>query len=214
MPRSRFPLRSLSLAVPLALALTACGGADSGKAENGPAKGQAKETAPAGVAHQHTVLEAEIAANGGETKAGEYRVGYIVEAAEPWFEAKGGKGGKHAGHMMDPELVNRAPAKDETHHIEIIPMEAKTGRIVPDVPIRLEVIDDKGKVVQAQDLNFYYAEFFHYANNFSIPKNGKYTLRATLQRPTFLRHGGSGEKPALSEKTTATFRNVELKSGN
>ncbi|MGH3309748.1 MAG: iron transporter [Streptomyces sp.] len=202
MPRST---RSLALAVPLALALTACGAGDADKAENTPAKGQAKETAPAGVAHQHTVLEAEMAANGGETKVGEYRVGYIVEAAEPWFRGEHGKHGK---------MVNREPAKGETHHIEIIPMEAKTGRIVPEVPIRLEVLDSKGKVVQAQDLNFYHAEFFHYANNFSIPKAGKYTLRATLQRPTFLRHGASGEKPALSEKTTATFRNVELKSGN
>ncbi|MGP4001590.1 iron transporter [Streptomyces sp. 8N706] len=208
MPRSS--LRALALAAPLALALTACGGADD--KTDAPAKGQVKETAPAGVAHQHTVVEAEIAARGGETKAGEYRIGYIVEAAEPWFESKGGKSGEHAEHGMDGELVNREPAKDETHHIEIIPFEAKTGRIVPNVPIRLEVVDSKGKVVQAQDLNFYYAEFFHYANNFSIPKDGKYTLRATLQAPTFLRHGASGEKPALSEKVTATFRDVELKS--
>ncbi|GHB67752.1 hypothetical protein GCM10010377_68320 [Streptomyces viridiviolaceus] len=208
MPRTS--LRALALLAPLAFALTACGGADAGKAQ--PAKGQVKETAPAGVAHQHTVLEAEIAARGGETEAGEYRIGYIVEAAEPWFESKDSKGGKHAGHDMGGELVNREPAKGETHHIEIIPMEAKTGRIIPDVPIRLEVLDSKGKVVQAQDLNFYYAEFFHYANNFSIPREGKYTLRATLQPPTFLRHGASGEKPALSKKVTATLRNVELKS--
>ncbi|WP_326592807.1 iron transporter [Streptomyces sp. NBC_01294] len=204
MPRAT--LRSLLLAVPLALALTACGTADADKA--GEAKPQAKETAPAGGAHQHTVLEAEIAANGGETKVGEYRVGYIVEAAEPWFQAEQDGQGGHAGHG---KLVNREPAKDETHHIEIIPMEAATGRIVPDVPIRLEVVDAQGQVVQAQDLNFYHAEFFHYANNFSIPTAGKYTLRATLQPPAFLRHGASGETPALSEPVTATFTNVELK---
>lgn len=204
MPRSS--LRSLILAAPLALALTACGGTDIDKpdtADKAPAGAQAKETAPAGVAHQHTVLEAEIAARGGETKAGEYRIGYIVEAAEPWFQSEHGAHGK---------LVNREPAKNETHHIEIIPMEAETGRIVPNVPIKLEVIDAKGKVVQAQNLNFYHAEFFHYANNFSIPTAGKYTLRATLQPPTFLRHGASGEKPALSETVTATFDNVALKA--
>ncbi|MFE0257477.1 iron transporter [Streptomyces sp. NPDC059010] len=202
MPKPVLP--SLLLAVPLALALTGCGGSgQSGNApDKAPAKAPAKETAPAGVAHQHTVLEAEIAARGGETKAGEYRVGYIVEAAEPWFQSE------HGGHG---KLVNREPAKNETHHIEIIPMEAETGRIVPNVPIRLEVVDAKGKVVQAQSLNFYHAEFFHYANNFSIPTAGKYTLRATLQPPTFLRHGASGEKPALSETVTATFAGVELK---
>ncbi|MGW2559882.1 iron transporter [Streptomyces sp. NPDC001514] len=198
---SKPSLRSFCLAAPLALALTACGGTDADKAADAP-KGKVKESAPAGVAHQHTVLEAEIAARGGETKAGEYRIGYIVEAAEPWFQSEHGAHGK---------LVNREPAKNETHHIEIIPMEAKTGRIVPNVPIRLEVVDGKGKVVQAQDLNFYHAEFFHYANNFSIPTAGKYTLRATLKPPTFLRHGASGEKPALSETVTATFAGVELK---
>lgn len=199
----RLSLRPLLLTAPLALALTACGGADTDSDGKAPAAAQAKETAPAGVAHQHTVLEAEIAARGGETKAGEYRIGYIVEAAEPWFQSEHGAHGK---------LVNREPAKNETHHIEIIPMEAKTGRIVPNVPIKLEVVDAKGKVVQAQELNFYHAEFFHYANNFSIPEAGKYTLRATLQPPTFLRHGASGEKPALSETVTATFNDVTLKA--
>ncbi|WP_414504264.1 hypothetical protein [Streptomyces sp. NEAU-L66] len=94
---------------------------------------------------------------------GDHHVGYIVEAAEPWF---------HAEHGTHSKQVHRAPAKE---------------------------------------LNFYYSEFFHYANNFSIPKAGKYTLRAKLDTPTFLRHGASGEKPALGERATATFRNVELK---
>ncbi|MBL1100915.1 iron transporter [Streptomyces coffeae] len=203
MPKS--PLRPLALTALLALAVTACGSSDSGNtdsADKTAGKTQAKDAVPAGVAQQYTVLKAEIDARGGETKAGEYRIGYIVEAAEPWFQ------GEHGAHG---KLVNREPTKNETHHIEIIPMEAKTGRIVPDIPIKLEVIDAKGKVVQAQDLNFYHAQFFHYANNFSIPTAGKYTLRATLQPPTFLRHGASGEKPALSEKVTATFSNVELK---
>lgn len=209
-------LRTLSLAIPLAFGLTACGGADADTAEKASAKGQVKETAPAGVAHQHTVLEAEIKAKGGETRAGDYRVGYIVEAAEPWFHAEHAEHAEraeHGEHGGDGKLVHREPAKGETHHIEIVPMEAKTGRIVPDVPIRLEVLDGKGKVVQAQKLNFYYAEFFHYANNFSIPKAGTYTLRATLERPTFLRHGASGDRPPLGEKATATFRNVTLKPG-
>ncbi|GAA4329666.1 hypothetical protein GCM10023086_58880 [Streptomyces venetus] len=198
MPKSMLP--SLPLAVPLALSLTGCGGTD--QSDTAPVKAQTKEAAPAGVAHQHTVLEAEIAARGGERKVGEYRVGYIVEAAEPWFQSEHGAHGK---------LVNRVPAKNETHHIEIIPMEAETGRIVPNAPIELEVVDAKGKVVQAQSLNFYRAEFFHYANNFSVHTAGKYTLRATLQPPTFLRHGASGEKPALSETVTAAFAGVELK---
>ncbi|MGW8762478.1 iron transporter [Streptomyces sp. NPDC055815] len=192
-------LRSLLLAAPLALPLTACdGSADDASG----AKADGKKL-PAGVVEQYTVLEKEIAELGGETTVGGYRGGYIVEAAEPWFQ------GEHGGHGS---LVHREPAKGETHHIEIIPMEAAAGRIVPDVPVRLEVVDGGGKVVQAQDLNFYHSTFFHYADNFSIPKAGTHTLRATLQPPTFLRHGASDEEPALSKPATVTFTDVTLKT--
>ncbi|MGW8363281.1 iron transporter [Streptomyces wedmorensis] len=197
MPRPA--LRPLLLALPVGLLLTACGST----AGDTPDKAPTQQGVPAGVVEQYTVLEKEIAERGGQTTAGDYRVGYIVEAAEPWFQ------GEHGAHG---KLVNREPAKGETHHIEIIPMEAATGRIVPDVPIRLEVVDGSGKVVQAQDLNFYHATFFHYANNFSIPKAGTYTLRATLQPPTFLRHGASDEKPSLSAPVTVTFPDVALKN--
>ncbi|MFF8293236.1 hypothetical protein ACF068_29010 [Streptomyces sp. NPDC016309] len=197
---------SLLLAAPPGFALTARGTVDAGK--TAAAKPRAKETAPAGVTHQHTVLEARIAADGGEAKVGEYRGGCIAEAAEPWFQAERGGQGEHSGHG---KLVNREPTKDETRHIEVIPMEAATGRIVPGVPIRLEVVDAQGQVAQARGLNFYHAEFFHNANDFSIPTAGKYALRATLQPSAFLWRGASGEKPAPSESVTATFANVELK---
>jgi hypothetical protein len=49
--------------------MTTRGGADADQAS---AKAQEKQTALAGVAHQHTVLEAEFAARGGQTKAGKY----------------------------------------------------------------------------------------------------------------------------------------------
>ncbi len=93
----------------------------------------------------------------------------------------------------------------------MIPFDAESGRIVPQVPIRLEVLDANGQVVDAKAVNFYYAEFFHYANNFSVPTAGRYTLRATLAPPTFLRHGEQGEQPPLSEGTTVEFRDVELR---
>jgi hypothetical protein len=73
------------------------------------------------------------------------------------------------------------------------------------------VLDQGGKVVDGKALNFYYGEFFHYANNFSVPKPGTYTLRAALQPPTFLRHGEKNDTPALAEGATATFTDVDLK---
>jgi hypothetical protein len=64
--------------------------------------------------------------------------------------------------------------------------------------------------VDGKDLNFYYGEFFHYANNFSVPKAGTYKLRATLGAPTFLRHGEEKDTPALAQGATVTFDNVTL----
>jgi len=185
--------------IPLVLGLAACSGGSSGNGgDSGGGSGNGQQV-PAGVAEQYATLEKEIKAEGGETKVGEWRITYIVEPAEPWFAAEGGR------------QVFRESAARETHHIEIIPFEAKTGRVVPNVPIRLEVVDAAGKVVDAKPLNFYYGEFYHYANNFSVPQAGNYTLKATLQPPTFLRHGEKGETPALAEGATATFTGVGLK---
>jgi len=159
------------------------------------------ESVPAGVAEQYTVLADEVADNGGRTEKGEWTVSYIVEHAEPWFEAHGG------------EEHFREPAAGETHHIEIIPTETATGRIVPDVPITLQVVDADGKVVDEKELEFLHSTFFHYANNVEVPEDGTYTLRATLGAPDFARHGEEGEQPALAEGTEVEFEHVELTQG-
>lgn len=152
-------------------------------------------TVPAGVQEQYEVLAEELAEKGKTVESGEWTINLITEAAEPWFE--------HGSHF-------RAPEAGETHHIEIIPTETSTGRIVPDVPITLEVVDAQDKVVQELQLNFYYSTFYHYANNFTVPEAGTYTLRATLGVPTFNRHGEESETPALAKGTTVEFTDVEL----
>ena len=189
MKRIAHCLAVLSLAT---VALSGCTGDSS-------ANEKASARLPAGVAEQYQVLEAEVAERGDSTTSGDWTVNYIVEAAEPWFE-------QHGNHSH----AFRAAKPAETNHIEIIPTETSTGRIIPDVPITVEVIDEGGQVVQKQKLNFYYSTFFHYANNFSIPEAGTYTLRATLGAPSFNRHGEEAEGPALAEGVTVEFSDVEL----
>lgn len=217
MPGTRNLLAGIAL---LGLVAAGCGGDDGGSvreleggggspgtgSQTGSGAGSASGTGsaagagvPEGVAAQYRQLAKEIKAKGGEKTSGPWRVGYVVEPAESWFVAAEG----------DYRL--RAPAPGETHHIEIIPVEASTGRIVPDVPIRLEVVGPDGKVVDAKDLDFYYSEFFHYAGNFSVPQPGSYTLRATLEPPRFLRHGEQAEEPALAEGARVEFTGVQLR---
>lgn len=182
-----------ALTASLAIAsLTACGAAAESKADS------ESSAVPAGVAEQYRVLNEEISEKGKTVESGEWSVNLITEAAEPWFE------------LHDGEAHHRAPEAGETHHIEIIPTEKATGRIIPDVPIALEVLDADGKLVQKMDLNFYYSTFFHYADNFTVPEAGAYTVRATLGAPAFNRHGEETETPALTEGATVEFTDVQL----
>jgi hypothetical protein len=196
----------LSLPKPLALAAipllaaTACAsteGAAAPSEESSAHSSSAASAVPAGVVEQYATLAEEIEENGGESESGPWTIGYIVEEAEPWFE------GPDKASFHEPEA-------DETHHIEVIPRETETGRIVPDVPVTVEVLDADGKVVDSGELNFLHSTFFHYANNFSVPESGTYSLRVTLEPPAFFRHGEAGEQPPLSEPATVTFDGVEL----
>jgi hypothetical protein len=201
-PPRRLRSALTATSVLLLAAVTGCGstGDDAGTPNSGgeASAAAAGEQVPDGVVHEYATMAEEIEAEGGETTQGQWRIGYIVEPAEPWFEASAG------------EQVRRDPADGETHHIEILPFEEATGRLVPDVPIKLEVIDASGQVVDAKDLEFLYGEFFHYANNFSVPEAGEYTLRATVDAPTFLRHGEEPQDLTLTEGVTVEFTDVTL----
>lgn len=152
-----------------------------------------------GVVDSYAVAHEEIEEEGGETEVGPYRVGYIVEPAEGWWEG-------------DPEsLERRDPSPDETHHLEILPFDPETGLLIPEMEGRLTVLDEAGEEVDSQPLYLYYTEFYHYANNFSIPESGTYTLRAELEPPDFNRHGSEeGEGRIFTAPVTVEFENVEI----
>jgi hypothetical protein len=200
------PARAPFVAVCTLAALGGCASEDREEGVRGTAA--AAETAapagavPAGVAAQYATVAEEIESEGGRTTAGDWDVAFIVEPAEPWFEMTG-----------EGAPRRREPAPGETHHIEIVPFEAATGRIAPNVPIRLEVVDGAGEVVDADDLAFFSAEFFHYANNFSVPDEGDYTLRASLQPPPYARHGDTVEDLTLLEPLAVEFEGVHLGGG-
>jgi hypothetical protein len=190
----------LAAVVALAGAAAGCADDEGASAGTGTTTVAAESEVPEGVAEQYATIEEEVEAEGGETNAGPWRIAYIVEPAEGWFERRGGA------------LRFRAPAPGETHHIEILPIEAESGRLVPDVPVTLEVVGPDGRRAARKRLSFYYAEFFHYAENFSIPEAGEYTLRATIEPPHFRRHGEEQEEPPLAEGATVEFEGVALES--
>ncbi len=170
-------------------------------AQGTPTRTEAADRPPAipeGVATQYRTIEEEVGAEGGEQIKGPWQVSYIVEPAEGWFERRGG------GFRF------REPAEGETHHLEIIPREASTGRVVPNVPVTLEVLDEQGERVDEKRLSPYYAEFFHYADNFSLPEAGEHALRARVEAPNLRRHGEESEGPRLSEGVEVEFDGVRI----
>jgi hypothetical protein len=201
-------LRGASLGFCFALAAALVAGCGQPPPE-GSAEGSGETTQEAttaagsgefqGIVDSYAVAHEEIEAEGGETEAGPYRVGYIVEPAEGWWE----------GDPESPEW--RDPSPDETHHLEILPFDPETGLLIPEMEGRLTVLDESGREVDSQPLYLYYAEFYHYANNFSIPESGTYTLRAELEPPDFNRHGDEdGEGRVFTEPVTVEFENVEI----
>jgi hypothetical protein len=186
----------------------ACGQGGSGS-ENGGGSASASDSASEGdsseagtfqgVVDSYEVTQREIEEEGGEQRVGEYRVGYIIEPAEGWWEG-------------DPQnLTWREPAPGETNHIEILPFEVGSGLLVPEADITLTVLDGSGNEIDTKPLRFYRGEFYHYANNFSLPESGTYTLRAEIAPPTFLRHETEeAEGKVFAEPVTAEFENVQI----
>ncbi len=165
----------------------------------GEASGTASGSEFSNVVASYSVAQEEIEEAGGEKVVGDYRVGYIVEGAEGWWE----------GEAQNPEW--REPTAGETNHIEILPYGRETGLLVPYMDIDLTVLDGSGEEVARQNLNFYWSEFLHYANNFSLPEGGTYTLRAELNPPDFARHGSEeGEGKVFTEPITVEFEGVEI----
>lgn len=151
------------------------------------------------VVASYSVAQEEIEAEGGDKMVGDYRIGYIVEGAEGWWEGEA------------DDLQWREPASGETNHIEILPYDSESELLIPYMDISLAVLDESGEEVDRQELNFYWSEFVHYADNFSIPEGDTYTLQAELNPPDFLRHGSKdGEGKVFTEPVTVEFENVEI----
>ena len=93
-----------------------------------------------GVMGAYAVAQEEIDEAGGEQEVGAYRVGYIGEPSEGWWDG-------------DPTVLQwRGPSGAETNHIEILPFEAESGLLVPDMRIALTILDEAGGVVESKPL--------------------------------------------------------------
>ena len=80
----------------LALGVSACGDGEScvtatGTSPTTTSAEPAVSDVPEGVAAQYSVLEEEIAEEGGAVESGPWRIAYIQEPAEGWFRSENGR---------------------------------------------------------------------------------------------------------------------------
>jgi Fe2+ transport protein len=142
----------------------------------------------------------EVAHDGGQEQAGDYLVGYAVEEAEGMYE------------MVDGELVWHHPG-DENVHLEVAVRDAGDGRFVPGVTVTATLIDPDGNEVGTHEQPLvWHPMIYHYGRNWTVPADGRYSLRVRLEPPTFMRHDEINGRRFL-DPVEVLFDDVKVERG-
>lgn len=142
----------------------------------------------------------EEADDGGEKRAGDYLVGFAVEAAEGMYE------------MRDGTLEWKEP-EDENVHVEVSVRDAADGRFIPALAVHATLIDPQGNELGTNRQPFlWHPWLYHYGRNWAVPGDGDYTLRVRIEAPTFGRHDKINGK-RFQEDVEVEFTGVKIKTG-
>lgn len=114
------------------------------------------------------ILEA-FAAAVAETEAGGYRIGFIAEAPEPFWEWKGG-----------PQL--KAVRPDDTHHLEVVLQDRGTGLLVPQAAVSIRLAPKSGGKAVSVPLHGLLSAFQHYGETLRVPA-GEYQVEVEVTPP-------------------------------
>jgi Fe2+ transport protein len=141
-----------------------------------------------------------VAHGGGVREAGEYLVGYAVEEAEGMYE------------WRDGELAWHGPGDDNVH-VEIAVRDASDGRFVPCLTVHVTLVDPDGNEVGTHEQPLlWHPMIYHYGRNWRVPRDGRYTLRARIEPPTFMRHDEvNGVR--FTDVVEVEFTDVDIRRG-
>lgn len=130
-----------------------------------------------GASYEQALLEMiEDEAQGAETKAGDVLIAYAIEEAEGMYEWQSGK------------LVWRDPT-DENAHIEIVVRDARDGRFIPGLEVRVTVTTADGTAVGTHVQPFLWHPWLHhYGRNWTLPGAGEYHLAVHVEPAGYMRH--------------------------
>lgn len=138
---------------------------------------------------------------GGEKRAGDFLIGYAVEAAEGMYE------------LRDGELEWEEPDEGENLHLEISVRDAADGRFVPALSVHATLIDARGEEVGTNRQPYlWHPWLYHYGRNWCVPGDGEYTLRVRVEAPNFPRHDRVNGR-RFEEDVEVEFTGVKIRTG-
>ena len=141
----------------------------------------------------------DVADGGGSARAGEYVVAYANEEAEGMYSREAG------------ELVWQEP--DGNIHMEISVRDAGDDRFIPGLTVHLTILTSDGQEVGTETMPFlWHPWLYHYGKNWTIPGDGRYTLRVRIEPPEFQRHDEENGK-RYADEVVVEFTDVELETG-
>lgn len=139
-------------------------------------------------------------AHGEEKAAGQYLVGWAAEDAEGMYMFEGGKLVWHEPH-------------DENAHLEVSVRDASDGRFVPGLDVTLTIFDANGNQVGSHQQPFiWHPWLYHYGRNWTLPGDGRFTLRVHIEPPTWHRHDKENGL-RFADPVDVEFTNVRLETG-
>ncbi|MFB6356136.1 MAG: hypothetical protein ABEJ65_06435 [bacterium] len=125
---------------------------------------------------------------------GEYRVGFIAEASEPYWKPESSNGTIQFKLARIPDNANR--------HLEVALFERETNRIVPHAGVNLSVTPNKKGASPAVNtkLPFLLSAFYHYGSSLHLGK-GNYRVSAQISKPEL----HTLEKGKFSQQQSVSF---------
>lgn len=114
--------------------------------------------------------------NGGQIRAGEYKISYALTAPEGWYEYD-----NNSVFWLEPHNSNA--------HLWLFIQDGADGRLVSGLNISASLLNSNGNVVQEKSIPFAWMPLINgYGNNLQFGGNGNYKLQIKIMPPFFHRH--------------------------
>jgi uncharacterized protein involved in high-affinity Fe2+ transport len=139
--------------------------------------------------HEGEVMDVQIARalhdgeeRGAETRRGDYKVAVLIQSVRGYWQMQHGT----ASYAAADTSVGPAA------HLDVSIRDAATGRLVPDMNVRVTILNSRGKEIDTYAMPFMWHPWLdHYGLNVPVPGTGRYTIRVRADAPAFRRFGSS-----------------------